>query len=336
MKFSMRLFQHRGIYYVEVNGKRRSLRTRDRVTARRLFNQIKRNYLAGKVHELTGRCSVMLGQYRDEFLEWSEKVHPRSTYRANRLALNKLIHQAGEKTTLDKISKKHLDAMVAEALSNGLSPTSANNYLRHARASLNKAVEWGYVSRNPLAGAKELPKEKKHPAFLDRKEAVLFLKSIKDVDLRRIAVAYVATGRRRSELLALQWKDVDLKTRQYFIRKSKNHLNRWYPINEMFRTVLLAIGSKEEGRVFDRWSHPDTISKNIKKTLTDFGHGDLTLHSLRHTFASLQVMQGRDLKTVQELLGHTEIKTTQIYAHLTDTHLARAAEIKLGPVDLSD
>jgi site-specific recombinase XerD len=47
-------------------------------------------------------------------------------------------------------------------------------------------------------------------------------------------------------------------------------------------------------------------------------------------------MEGQDLKTVQELLGHTDIKTTQIYAHLTEHHLAEAAEINLGPVDLEN
>jgi integrase len=335
MKFSMRLFTHRGIYYVEINGKRRSLRTRDKTIARRFYNQIKREYLAGKIHELTGRCTVNVGRYRDEFLEWAENVQPKNTFRANRLALSKLIHYAGEKITLDRISKKHLDAMVAEAMIAGLSIASINNYIRHARTSLNKAVEWGYISRNPLAGAKELPREKKPAAFLDQKAAVRFLKSIKDMDLRRIATALIATGRRRSELLALEWKDVNLKAGQYLIRKSKNHLSRWYPINKMFRTVLVAIGTGE-GRVFHRWSHPDTVSKKIKKALNDAGRRHLTLHSLRHTFASLQVMQGRDLKTIQELLGHSEIKTTQIYTHLTQTHLARAAEIHLGPVDLGD
>jgi len=60
----------------------------------------------------------------------------------------------------------------------------------------------------------------------------------------------------------------------------------------------------------------------------------MRLHDLRHTFASLQVMQGRDLRTVQELLGHTEAKTTMIYAHLSEDHVKEAAEINLGPVDL--
>lgn len=336
MKLNMRLFTHRGIYYIEVNGKRRSLRTRDKSIAKRLYNQIKRNYLAGKIHELTGKCTVTLGQYRAEFLEWSVQVQPHSTFRANRLALNKLIHQTGEKLTLNRISLKHLDDMVAAALKQGLSVASANHFLRHARAVFNKAVEWGYVSKNPLARAKEQPIGKRQSKFLDQRAAVRFIRSIEEVDLRRFSTALVATGRRRSELLGLEWTDVDLKAGLYFIRKSKNHLSRWYPLNKMFRTVLLAIGPKDKGRVFNRWTHPDTVSHLVKKALTNAGYGHLSLHSLRHTFASLQAMQGRDLRTIQELLGHTEIKTTQIYAHLTDDHLAEAVEVNLGPVDLGD
>lgn len=335
MKIPMRLFTHRGIFYVEVNGKRKSLKTRDSNKARRLFNKVKREYLAGRVHQLLGRCTMTVGRYRDEFLKWADDVQPRATFRANKLVLEKLVHQAGEKITLDRVSRKHLDLMIAETAKAGRAVATVNNYIRHARASLNKAVEWGYIQRNPLAGAREIRTERRQPAFLDRKTAVRFLKGIKNVALRRIATALIATGRRRAELLALEWKDVDLEAGQYLIRKSKTHLSRWYPINGIFRAVLMAIGPGE-GRVFRKWAHPDTISHKVKKALKDAGYGHLTTHSLRHTFASLQVMQGRDLRTVQELLGHTEIRTTEIYAHLTESHLAAAAEINLGPVDLGD
>jgi site-specific recombinase XerD len=331
----MRLYQWRGIFYVEVGGKRRSLRTRDRATARRLFNQIKREYLAGKIHHLIGKCTVTLGQYHDEFLKWAEDVQPRKTFKANRLALNKLVHYAGEKIVLDRISRKHLDQMVADHKAKGLSVATINNYIRHARASLNKAVEWGYIQTNPLAGAKEFRAEKRPPGFLDRQEAVRFLASIKDVDLRRFAAALIATGRRRSELFRLEWQDVDLAQRRYSIRKAKNHLSRWYPLNSMFRAILMAIGPGQ-GRVFGRWKHPDTVSHLIKQAFKNAGYAHLSCHSLRHSYASIKIMEGQDLKTVQELLGHTDIKTTQIYAHLTEHHLAEAAEINLGPVDLEN
>ncbi len=333
MRFCMRLYRWRGIYYVEINGKRRSLRTRNAEEARRLFNQIKRQWLAGKLHNLTGKCKVTLGKYRDEFVKWSEEVQPTNTFKANRLALNKLIHYAGETITLDRVSKRHLDQMAADCKARNLSVATINNYIRHARASLNKAVEWGHLTSNPLAGAKEIPTDRRPPGYLDQAGAVHFLKSIKDVAIRRFAAALIATGRRRSELFNLMWEELDLKHNRYFVRNSKDHLSRWYPMNSMFRTVLESIGVGK-GRVFATWRHPDTLTKLIKQALIDAGYPHLRLHDLRHTFASLKAMEGLSLKEIGELLGHSEMKTTQIYAHLTDDHLADIAEIKLGPIDL--
>jgi integrase len=207
MNFTTRLFQHRGIWHVEVNGKRRSLQTRDKAEAKLEYAKIRKQWLAGKLSQLTKECQKTLKEYRDEFVQWAEQVQPRSTFRANRLALDKLMHFAGERMALDRISLKHLDQMIADSRKKGLSTASINVYIRHARSALNKAKEWGYVQQHPLAGAKELPAQRRPPAFLDRAAASRFIASIKDVDLRRLVVAYLATGRRRSELASLEWKD---------------------------------------------------------------------------------------------------------------------------------
>jgi hypothetical protein len=142
MKIGMRLFRRKlkggkiGNYYVEVDsGKRRSLTTKDKVKARRMFRKLEREYLDKKITMLTGVQSKPLGEYRDEFLEWSENNQPYSTFRANRLALKKLIHQAGEKISLDRISLKHLDLMITAERKKGLKIRSINNYIRHARST---------------------------------------------------------------------------------------------------------------------------------------------------------------------------------------------------------
>jgi integrase len=341
MKIGMRLFRRKlkggkiGNYYVEVDsGKRRSLTTKDKVKARRMFRKLEREYLDKKITMLTGVQSKPLGEYRDEFLEWSENNQPYSTFRANRLALKKLIHQAGEKISLDRISLKHLDLMITAERKKGLKIRSINNYIRHARSSLNKAVEWKYVQRNPLAGAKELPASRTRPKFLTRNQVPRYIASIKDIDLRRLVVAYLATGRRRSELLRLKWKNIDFKKNRYTVTV-KGGKKQEYPINKAFRAVLLAIG-KKEGRVFDRWKHPDTLSHLVKAALVAAGYPNLSLHSLRHTYASMKVLEGRSLKEVQELLGHSEQRTTEIYAHIDDDHLADIAEVNLGPMDLGN
>jgi len=95
MKIGMRLFSRKlkdgklGNYYVEFDGgERRSLKTKDKVQAKRMFRKLEREYLFKKVSILTGAgSSKPLGEYRDEFLEWSENNQPYQTFRANRRRL---------------------------------------------------------------------------------------------------------------------------------------------------------------------------------------------------------------------------------------------------------
>lgn len=332
MKILMRLFKHRGIYYVERDGKRTSLKTRNKDEAKRLYTAYKKQVLAGKVAKLEGRSEKNLKDFAEEYVKWAENVLPRSTFRANRLALEKLKHYAGEKIGLDRISLKHIDMMISDLKT--LSPHSVNNYIRHARVVLNKAVSWGYLQSNPLRTAKEVKTARKPPAFLDRAQASQFIASIKDVGLRRMVVAYLATGRRRSELLRLRWEEVNLERGTYQV-KTKGGDYRLFGINSMFRAVLASIREHHStGRIFGRWNHPDTISHVIKGALKTAGFGHLHLHHLRHSFASIQLMSGKSIFDLKELLGHEDIKATQIYSHLTEEYLSDIGEINLGPVDL--
>jgi integrase len=336
MNFTMRLFQHREIWYVEMDGgKRRSLKTRDKAEARRIFAQIKKEWLAGKLSYLTGQCQKTLGEFADEYLKWAEPIHPRSTFRANRLAINKLIYHAGRNIHLDRITRKHMDVMVSAGKLKGLSTASLNNYLRHSRSVLNKAVEWGYIQSNPLKDAKEIRLEPRPPEFMDKKDIPRFLASIKDVDLRRIVVAYLATGRRRSELLNLTWEDVDEENGRYRI-VGKGSRTQWHPINGMLQAVFDSIDGERCSRVFDRWAHPDTLSHLVKRSLFQAGIGHLHLHHLRHTFASMKAMEGKTIQEIQALLGHKDIKATMIYSHLSDEHIRKVSEVNFGPVNLSD
>jgi integrase len=331
------MFLHRGIFYVEIDGKRPSLKTRIESEVKREYAKVRKNYLAGKLAHLTGQCQTTFKEYKKEFLEWAEANQPRSTFRANRLALNKLSDHISESTTLDRISIKHLDLMVTACRKGKkvLSIASINNYIRHARASFKKAVEWKYIDRNPFAGAEELPGGSKDPAFLSGKQVSTFITSIKDLDLRRIVVAYLATGRRRSELLRLTKSDINLESGRYRVTL-KGGKQKWFPINSMFRAILISCMKQEGEKIFPKYTHPDTISRYVKKALINAGFGHLRLHDLRHTFASLKAREGRTLKEIQELLGHEDIKATMIYTHLTEDYLAEIAEVNFGPVDLGD
>ncbi len=162
-----------------------------------------------------------------------------------------------------------------------------------------------------------------------------FLASTEDVDARRILTAYIYSGRRRAELVRLEWPDVDFEEDSYFVRKSKAHLSAWFPMHPMFRAVLESIPGDRSGRVFDRWRHPDTITHVAKDALRGAGYPEMTLHKMRHTFAVLLVDEGIDLNTVGSLLGHTDKRATELYAHVSDNRQRSAIRsIKAGPVDL--
>lgn len=340
MKLSKR--NDTGAYVVWIDGHRHSLKKfcgrtiTDGKEAKRIFTALRKEWLAGKLAYLKGATSITLEEFKREFEEWAEQAQPRSTFRANRLALRKLVEFAGKSIRLDRIARKHLDDMVADHLKRGVSPHSINNYIRHAKAVLGKAVEWEHIQINPLAGFKQLRAERRPPAIIDTAEkCTAFLSRVADVDVRRYIVAYLYSGRRRAELWALEWRDVDWSGNRYLVRKSKAHLTRWYPMHSMLVACFKAIGPQDHGRVFTRFQHPDTITHEVKAALKAGGYGHMRLHDLRHTFASLSLMQGVSLETVQELLGQTDSRTTEIYKHLVDDHLQAAVmAVNGGVVDL--
>lgn len=321
-------------YYVRFDdGRIRSLKTCNKERAQRAFRKIERAYFQGKVAKLCGECTKRLGDYYDEYIKWADGVVKRSTFRANRLALDKIIAVAGRSIFIDMLSLRHIDLMVAAAIRSGVKPTSINVYIRHARAALNKAVEWEYVKENPLAKAKELPIKKKTPVYIKKSELAPFLATVKDVDLRRFITALVATGRRRSELVYLGWEDVDFINNTYTIRRSKSGYEYDYGINQLFKSVLLSIPGRA-GRVFDRWKHPDTWSHMVKSALSAAGFGGCHLHHFRHSYAAMKAEEGRSILEIQRLLGHSDIKATAIYAHIGQDHQRDIGEVEIGPVSL--
>jgi len=142
---------------------------------------------------------------------------------------------------------------------------------------------------------------------------------------------------RKFELENLQWADVDRERKRICIRHkpdwSPKSGERDLPMNDRLVTLFTRMqhdveAAKPRDYVFSvvRSRHSGNwIREQLIKTARKAGIEDLTkLHTLRHTFASHLVMKGVDLPTVQKLMGHSDIQTTMIYAHLAPNHLADA------------
>lgn len=146
--------------------------------------------------------------------------------------------------------------------------------------------------------------------------------------LRPIAGLATATGMRRGELLAVRWEDVDLKAGTIILRKTKSGKERPAFINDLARQVLTSIGAdgrKQKGLLFPDVT-PAQVSVAFIRACEDAGVKDFSLHDLRHTFASHLRMHGADLHDLQKLLGHSDPRMTDRYAHLSAEHLGNAAK----------
>lgn len=196
------------------------------------------------------------------------------------------------------------------------------------------ALRQGMVDRNIVRDHPELatgqPNTELIRFFSQTELAALFQWFTDHLPLPRAAffktLAY--TGLRLSELINLQWKAVDLTRRQIaVVGATKSGRRRYIPIHRELLATLKRL-SRSHRFVFDNGHnqpllHSRTWYTILQKALLELGINDpdLNLKTFRHTFASHLMMSGASLKSVQELLGHRDIKTTMIYAHLAPDFL---------------
>lgn len=228
------------------------------------------------------------------------------------------------------------DEDVTEGTRRGARSRTVNLEVDGIKYMLNMAIRWGYLKENPVRQVRSLKDDDQRPVrFLSVEECHRVLDAA-DAELRPILITFLHTGMRKAELENLQWRDVDLTRAKISIRSKEN----WNPkttdrevpmsseLRDLFKQLRSARTVKETSYVFpvlDSGRSHNWIRRELIKTAQAAGIPDLTkVHTLRHTFASHLVMQGVDLPTVGRLMGHTNIATTMIYAHLAPDHLANA------------
>jgi len=125
----------------------------------------------------------------------------------------------------------------------------------------------------------------------------------------------LTTGARRGELYALRWVDVDFARRWAIFPKTKNGTARGVPLVATVVAELEKLARTDE-RVF-----PATVTKAWRTAVRKSGLVDFRFHDLRHSAASHLVQSGANLVEIATLLGHKDIRMTQRYAHVHNTHI---------------
>ncbi|MDX1519087.1 MAG: tyrosine recombinase XerC [Gammaproteobacteria bacterium] len=262
------------------------------------------------------------------------------TVRAYQRDLNKLIEYCRGQEISDwrQLDGRRLQDFVAWRHRRGISGRSLQRSLSAIRAFFNFLIERGAVSVNPARGLKTPKTPRKLPAVLDVDQSARLLEIDSDSPLalrdRAMMELMYSSGLRLSELTGLNLADIDLADRVVTVT-GKGNKTRSVPVGRMACTILKrwiaareGLAAADETALFvsrqGRRLGPRSVQQRFQQWAIRQGI-DLHLHPhmLRHSFASHILESSGDLRAVQELLGHSDISTTQIYTHLDFQHLAR-------------
>ncbi len=223
-------------------------------------------------------------------------------------------------------------------------PGSINRVIILLRYMFNLAIKWEVegVFRNPTAGIPLLKENNQVERFLSAEEAkalLIAIKASKNPMLQHIVSMLILTGARKREVLDAKWEDFDMERTSWRIPNTKAGKARIVPLSDTATALLTKLRKKKRSPY--AFANPITLKpyKSIyyswHTARKEAGLDDVRIHDLRHSFASFLVNAGRSLYEVQTLLGHTQIKTTQRYAHLSTTSLRAASnEVSLAVPEL--
>lgn len=213
---------------------------------------------------------------------------------------------------------------VAKTKSNkNLSQNSLHSYFNKVKACLNIAFREGLIVKNPADIVLGFKQGEVQREFLTFEELQKAAKAECDIPQLKTAFLFSAlTGIRWSDINQLLWKDVQYSQqgKHWFVRfrQQKTKGAETLPISKQARE-LLGDKTSESERIFKGLKYSAWHNLKLQQWMMRAGISKtITFHCARHTYATLQLTNGTDIYTVSKLLGHRELKTTQVYAQIID------------------
>ncbi|MDR3561222.1 MAG: site-specific integrase [Negativicutes bacterium] len=320
--------------------------TNNKKAAEDLMPSLMQQIVTGQYIEPTDQT---VKEYLDEWLEVAKgKVRP-GTYDTYVWSVNSICKVIGL-IELKKLRPMDIQKYYQKKLSQGLSPTSVRYHHRVLFMAYRQAVKWQLIQHNPCE-AVDPPKKAEFEAPILDAEQVL-----KMLDHFRLTVYYlpilmaISTGMRRGEVCGLRWEDVDIEKKMLTIKNTLETRDKKPSLGPVktkksqrkvrIPSDLLALLKREKvryaenklrnGETFNdlgyvwcwedgRSRSPDHLTHKFQEGMAEAELPVIRFHDLRHTFATLMLQEGIDLKTISEQLGHaTQYFTSDVYGHVTD------------------
>jgi integrase len=273
----------------------------------------------GVLDEVSGKKTLY--HYLEEL---SKERSPKD--RSHKALLYLKSYPGGDAIRLDQVTERWFENFQQYLLKDtGLAKATASSYAYAIRMALNKAVHENIIPRNPAATVKAIPVPEPDKVFLNPEEIQQLANTPVNGELggevRRAFLFACFTGLRVSDIKGLTWGDIEHNPLQLIKRQKKTQNKVFIPLNKIAwqlindetihnhsDLIFPHFGSVKDpvNNYLSRWAKKAQLAKKIG------------WHTARHTFAVLSLEGGAEIYTVSKLLGHTSLKTTQVYAKATD------------------
>ena len=245
---------------------------------------------------------------------------------------------AGTETALNELKPANIRQLIAKLHGRGLGGKSIARMLSAWRGFFDYLVKQHNFSSNPCVGMRAPKSAKNLPQALSADQAVQLV-DIKELDLlslrdHAILELFYSSGLRLAELVGLNFNTLDLANGTISVT-GKGNKTRIVPVGshaihaiQIWLSARTSIAKPDQPALFitkqGRRISPRAIQYRLKEWAIKQGiNSDVHPHMLRHSFATHVLQSSGDLRAVQEMLGHANISTTQVYTHLDFQHLAK-------------
>lgn len=211
-----------------------------------------------------------------------------------------------------------------------ISQNTASTYFTIFKAGLHQAFIDGYFDVDLPAKVKGISAEESRREYLTIEELnILAATPCHYPMLKRAALFSALTGLRHSDIRKLKWSELSKEGDRYRIlfTQKKTKGVQYLPISEQAYLICGEPGDPDK-LVFEGLQKPSWINQPMKKWIEDAGiKKHITFHCFRHSFATNQLAEGTDIYTISKMLGHTSVRTTQIYTKVVDPKKEHAADV---------
>ncbi len=278
----------------------------------------------------------------DNFITYLQDVKKTSkntqiSYERDLKKMNNFLREQGI-TSVSEITETGLNSYILYLEKEGKKPSTISRSIASMKAFFSYLQKQDYVNKDLAANLKAPKIEKKMPSILTPDETVRLLEqpsgdTPKELRDKAMLELLYATGIRVSELIALKLSDVNIAME--YLTCSDTHKERIIPFGSIARKAIE--NYLESGRpklvkdescdlLFTNCSGSPMSRQGFWKIVKYYGNkagivSEITPHTLRHSFAAHLVNNGADLKSVQEMLGHSDISTTQIYTQMNQSRI---------------